>query len=68
MTDQRDPAELFVQSYIKLLRAHGEAYPGAAQDADELEAAWEAETTSTSGASEGTTVPDTTLTEAPPSA
>jgi hypothetical protein len=40
---QRRPEEVFLSSYIKLLRAHGEAYPGAGQDADELEAAYDAE-------------------------
>lgn len=41
--EQRDAAEIFIGSYIKLLRAHGEAYPGATKDATELEAAWAAE-------------------------
>lgn len=41
-TDEAN-AELFMSSYLKLLRAHGEAYPGACADADALEAAWNAE-------------------------
>ena len=36
-------ADLFVSSFLKLMRAHGEAYPGACEDADKIEAAWNAE-------------------------
>lgn len=40
---KRDMADVLVTSLVKLLKAHGEAYTGATQDAADLEAAWEAE-------------------------
>lgn len=52
-TDEQSDAaaELFVSSYIKLLRAHGEVYPGASKDADDLQAAFDVETAKAKAAS-----------------
>lgn len=57
-------ADLFVTSFLKLMRAHGEAYPGACEDANKLEAAWNAEKAAASGQTNG----GTDLTDAAPSA
>lgn len=67
---QRDPVELFIASYVKLLRAHGEVYPGATQDADELDAAYKAAEVASQQADEvsGQTTTDTDLTDSAPSA